>query len=75
MSPQDHAAIERANLRGMIDHPETLAIFRDECGLLPRHFKAPGHRRIYEKILEAAATGQPIPDDVLMVLAPRDGER
>lgn len=67
--------IERANLRHMLDHPEALSIFRDECGLEPKHFKNPHYRRAYESILVAAANGLAIQDDVLALLTARDGER
>jgi hypothetical protein len=75
VSPLDRDAIERANLRDMINRPESVPVYRDECGLLPRHFKDPFYRRAYAAILEAASTGAAIPDDVLRLLAARDGER
>lgn len=67
--------VERANLRDMLDHPDSLRVYRDECGLQPRHFANPHYRRAYESILAAAANGQAIPDDVLALLTARGGER
>ena len=68
-------SIERANLRHMVSIPESIAIFRDVCGLKPRDFKDPFYREAYRKILDAAATGAAIPEDVLDLLKARDGER
>jgi hypothetical protein len=67
--------IERANLRHMINNPDALPIFRDDCGLLPRHFRMEEYRGAYKAILHAAATGTAVPEDVLALLAARDGER